>query len=191
VGAQPRPYVVVRLAHGVTLQLPRNWRVLSDNQMVTLEAAVVARNAKIGEADFSSDLTFAANYYDEEQKWTAGIVNVRYYPEQTISQRDVRGLSPAELRAVDEEGKRELTRALSSMNVKLLSWVGTSRRTINAMTAIVVEFRRAGLDGVFRVRLVRVLDGVRSFTLTASYREDQVRLLEPITSYVISTLRRA
>jgi hypothetical protein len=77
------------------------------------------------------------------------------------------------------------------MNVKLLSWVGTSRRTINAMTAIVVEFRRAGLDGVFRVRLVRVLDGVRSFTLTASYREDQVRLLEPITSYVISTLRRA
>ena len=158
--------------------------------MDTLEGAVAARNAKIGEADFSSDLTFAANYSDEEQK-TAGIVNVRYYPEQTISQRDVRGLSPAELRAVDEEGKRELTRALSSMNVKLLSWVGTSRRTINAMTAIVVEFRRAGLDGVFRVRLVRVLDGVRSFTLTASYREDQVRLLEPITSYVISTLRRA
>ena len=107
--------------------------------MATLEASVVARTAGKPEADFSSDLTFAD--FDDDGK-TAAMVNVRHYPEQTISQRDVRSFSATDLHAYDVEAH------------------------------------------------VRVLDTARSLTLTVSSREDHATLLDPIVSYVISTLRR-
>ncbi|GHU14846.1 hypothetical protein AGMMS50225_27500 [Betaproteobacteria bacterium] len=72
-------YVPISLPHGVRMELPRNWEVFSLNLRIMLDSSVQAKTESIGMFDASSDLNFAANFYDDSGK-TAALVNVRYYP---------------------------------------------------------------------------------------------------------------
>jgi len=187
--AQTHAYVRVGLPKNVSIELPRNWFVISNNQQITLDASVVARHGNAGIADFRSELAFAANYYDESNR-TAGIVNVRYYPEQTVTQADSRNASTAEVRELDAVLQQELQKGITLAGGQLLSWAGTSKHSVNGLIVFLSDYRRGSPNGSFRVRLVRVLDAGRSFTLTVSYREDQAYFLQPISDYVIGSLRK-
>lgn len=187
--AQPHSYVIVHLPRNVSIELPRNWVVISNNQRITLDAFVAARHRSAGIADFRSELAFAANYYDDSGR-TAGIVNVRYYPEQTATQADARNASAAEVRALDALLHQELQKGVALSGNRFLAWHGTSKNSINGLIVFLSTYRRSSPNGSFRVRLVRVLDAERSFTLTISYREDQAHFLQPISDYVIRSLRR-
>lgn len=187
--AQPQSYVRVHLPRNVSIELPRNWVVISNNQRTTLDAAVVARQGNAGIADFRSELAFAANYYDDSGK-TAGIVNVRYYPEQTVTQADARNASAAEVRELDALLQQELQKGIALSGNRLLAWQGTSKNSINGLIVFLSTYRRSSPNGTFQVRLVRVLDAGRSFTLTVSYREDHAYFLQPISDYVIRSLKR-
>lgn len=187
--AQPNSYVIVHLPRNVSIELPRNWVVISNNQRTTLDASVIARQGNAGIANFRSDLAFAANYYDDGGR-TAGIVNVRYYPQQTVTQADARNASAAEVRELDALLQQELQKGVALSGSRLLAWQGTSKNSINGLIVFLSSYRRSSPNGVFQVRLVRVLDAGRSFTLTISYREDQAYFLQPISDYVIRSLRR-
>ena len=187
--AQLTTYIVVRLPNNVSIELPRNWVAFSNNQRITLDATVIAREQNTGSADFQHDLAFVASYYDEDAK-TAGIVNVRYYPKQTITQSDVRLFSRDEIQDIDRVLKEEIQKGLAISDRQLLAWLGTSRQTINGTIALVSEYRRSSPNGSFRVKLVRVLDASRSGTLTVSFREDQAYFLQPISEYIVRSLRR-
>lgn len=187
--AQPHSYVIVHLPRNVSIELPRNWIVISNNQRITLDASVVARQGSAGIADFRSELAFAANYYDDSGR-TAGIVSVRYYPEQTVTQADARNASAAEVRELDALLQQELQKGVALSGNRLLAWQGTSKNSINGLIVFLSTYRRSSPNGTFQVRLVRVLDAGRSFTLTISYREDQAYFLQPISDYVIRSLKR-
>lgn len=187
--AQSRSYVNVKLPKGVSISLPRNWIVISENQRITLDASVTARMDNAGlVADFSSDLVFAANYYDDDDK-AAGMFNIRYYPAQTVTQVDSVTASSADLLELDAGLRQGIQVSLNESGSTLLMWLGTSKQTVNGLVTFVSEYRRLSPNGVFRVRLVRVLNAGRSFTVTVSYREDQAFLLQPIIEYVTRSLR--
>ena len=80
-------FLAVRLPNAVTVELPKNWTALSNNQRITIDSWVQAKRETAGASNPSSDLTFAANYYDEQGK-TVAIFNIRYYPEQTVTQAE-------------------------------------------------------------------------------------------------------
>jgi len=192
VQAQPN-YVEVRLPLGVRADLPRNWVALSNNQRITLSSSVQATvEQRGGYFDASSDLAFAANLYDDNQR-AVGIFNIRYYPTETIKQEDIRAASASEIKDVDKELQRSLTAALPSAGLAVVEWLGSTKRTINGKSAIVTSYRRQRisppLTGIFRVRLVRILDGGKTFTATLSYAEDNAILLEPISERIISSIR--
>ena len=185
-------FLPIRLANGVTVELPRNWVVLSDNQLVTLDSYVEAIRTMAGASDPSSDLNFAANYYDEQGK-TAAIFNIRYYPNQKVTQVDSRLATAADTKEIDDALRTEMSTAMKQFGIRILSWLGTKKQSINGLTAFVTEYRRAAMrEGApFRVRLVRVLSAERSFTVTVSYREDQELFLRPICDRVIWSVRVA
>jgi hypothetical protein len=190
--AQPQTYVAIRLPKNVSIELPRNWVVISNNQRITLDAAVIAREylqQQKAVADFRSDLAFAANYYDDDGK-TAGIVNVRYYPDRSVTQSEIRSISADGIRQIDLALQGEVQRGIVTSGNRLLAWQGTSKQEINNSVALVSDYRRSSENGAFRVRLIRVLDAGQSFTLTISYREDQANFLQPISDRVIKSLRR-
>ena len=81
--------------------------------------------------------------------------------------------------------------SMKIFNGTLQSWSGTRKNNINGITTIITEYSRKALKGSgdFRIRLIRVLAGSKSFTLTVSYNKEESFTLEPITSRIISSLK--
>jgi hypothetical protein len=183
-------FVPIRLPHGVQIVLPKNWKILSENQLITIDSAVQSTNERAGIFDASSDFNFGANYYDEAGK-TAAIMNVRYYPDLDISQLDARAAGSSDIRELDAALQESLVKAGQIFGFSVLVWNGTTKQVFNGITAFVTEYKRSPLNnnGNFKVRLVRVFNGGKSFTMTVSYRENQEFLLRPICDHIISSLR--
>lgn len=183
-------YVPVELPHGVRIELPRNWEALSRNQRITLDSSVEARAGGGGAFDASSDFNFAANAYDEMGK-TAAIVNIRYYPEKSLTQADARAATSRDVQELDATLQSGAAQAGRAGGYSILTWFGTAQQTLNGKVVFITEYERTAINnnGAFRVRLVRVFNEAASFTLTVSYRSSQEYLLRPICDRVIASLR--
>ena len=184
-------YLPVRLPKGITVELPINWTVLSNNQRINIASWAQAKLESGGLIVASSDLAFASNYYDDQNK-TAAMFNIRYYPDLNIAQSDSRASSSADIKELDKALRDAvLSTQRSDIGFRLLSWIGTTKQNINGIVVFVTEYRRSSMagDSPFRVRLVRVFNSERSFTITISYREDQEFFLRPICNRVINSIR--
>lgn len=183
-------FVPIRLPHGVQIELPRNWTALSNNQKTTLDASLQARFEGTDFFNASSDLNFAANYYDDAGK-SAAIVNVRYYPDMDVTQAEAQSATNADVIELDSALRDAIVKTSQTSGISVLSWDGTRKQATNGIVIFVSEYKRSQINnnGIFKVRLVRVFNAGRSFTLTVSYRENQEYLLRPICDRIISTLR--
>jgi hypothetical protein len=174
----------------VQVDLPRNWLVISDNQRITLDAWVAAKSRKLKTESSSSVLGFAANYYDDKGK-TAGIFSIRYYPKQVVIQAEAKAATMAVVNELDAELKSTLTAGVEAAGNRVLEWRGTKKSLINGNTFFVTEYRRTSPQDIpFQARLIRMLDGGSSFTITVSYREDQHFFLGAITDHITSSIRK-
>jgi len=182
-------FVKVNLPKGVSIEIPKNWVVLSGNQRITLDSAVESRLDLSGIEQEESKLQFAANYYDDKRN-TLGILNIRYYPQLDITQEDVRTATLQDVEEIDPALKESIIKSAKAFGMTVTSWNGTQKTIINGITVFLTEYRRNSQKGggEFRVRLVRVLSGNKSFTLTVSYHEDASFLLKPITDKIINSL---
>lgn len=181
-------YVTVRLPEGVQLRLPSNWRILTEDSRIALNARTDALLREVNAERLPSSLPFAANFYDDDRK-TAGILNVRYYPSAHQSQQDVRSLTPDVLSEFDSMLRTQLTTAVAASGSRLVQWLGTTERDIDGMRFLVSIYRRTSkFGGTFRVRLLRMLDGRQSYTVTLSYREDERQLI-PVIENMAASMR--
>jgi hypothetical protein len=183
-------FVPVKLPHGVQVALPRYSKNLSSTQRMTIDSRVQTSNERVGIFDYSSDLNYGANYYDDSGK-TAGSMNIRYYPDSQISLAEARTAEQSDVRELDRALRESIVKASRANGLSVLAWNGTSKKVINGITVFVTKYKRSPINnnGNFKVRLVRVFDLNKSFTLTVSYREDQEYLLPPICDRIISSLR--
>ena len=186
--SRSRRYVDVNLPHGVVIELPDDWVVFADSVRVALEEYVQSSLAKRRMSGVDSDLAFAANLYDSEGE-TTGIVNVQYYA-MPVGQRFLEVLDDDLLASIGNDMEAEFRRNLPAER-RVLEWVKTDRVTVNGLFALLAQYRRASPNRPpFRVRILRVFDEGRSFSLTVSYREDYAAELEEVTDRVLATVRR-
>jgi hypothetical protein len=183
-------FVPIKLPHKVQIEIPRNWKVFSANLRTTLDATVQALSERAGVFDASSDLKFAANYMDEGGR-TAALLNVRYYPDLKLTQANARAAGQAEIHELDAGLRDTVAKDLPSIGLTMLAWNGTRKEVINGAVAFITEYKRPAMqgDGTFRVRLVRIYNAGKSFTLTVSYRDDSAFFMQPICDRIISSLR--
>ena len=180
-------YKTISLPKGVSIDLPINWQVISNNERITLDAYVETLFDPL-----DSELPFAANYYNDDDEIDA-LVNIRYYPSEVVTQENVINMfTPDVLRAMDDVVHKGIMLAMPKANLKMLSWNGTKKKLIKDTVALVTEYRRyEGLSkSNARVRLVRVLNGNKSFTLTVSYVDNKKSsfMLKEITNRIIESL---
>jgi len=182
-------FVNIKLPKGVSVELPKNWIVISKDQRITLDTMVESGLDLAGINQENSDLPFAANYYKNGK--TIGIINNRYYSDLELTQYDAQQATNQDVKELDSALKENMVKSMSAFGMSILSWEGTKKTTINGITAFVTEYHRKALKGTgaFRVRLVRVFAGKRSFTLTVSYSENEAFFLKTITDRVISSLK--
>lgn len=185
-------FTTVKLPKGVSIELPRNWVVLSNKQLITLDTLAESGLDLSGIQASPSELPFAANYYDDRGR-TLAILNVRYYPELGLSQADAHGATRQDVKELDSALKQNMLKEMKALGMSITSWSGTNKVEINGITAFVTDYRRASLRraGDFRVRLVRVFAGAESFTLTVSYLEAASIVMLPIADRIISSLKLA
>lgn len=183
-------FVTIALPKGVVIDIPRNWAILSNNQRITLDTHVESRIDLRGLEKEVSSLLFAANYYDDLGT-VNGILNLRYYPELELSQSDVRSASASDIEELNEVLKAVLSKEMGPLGMPVVAWMGTKKKLINGITVFVTEYSRKSLkvSGNFRVRLIRVFAGSRSFTLTVSYLESKSFMMRTITDRIISSLK--
>ena len=178
-------YKTVSLPKGVSIDVPINWQVISNNQRITLDAYVETLYEPI-----DSDFPFAANYYNDNGEVEA-LLNFRYYPWIEVTQEDVFNASSDEVQYLDSILNENILLAMKDVG-KLLSWNGTKKENINGVIALITEYRRylSTTKDSGRVRLVRVLNDNKSFTLTISYddRRQNSFMLEGITNRIIESL---
>ncbi|MCD4812966.1 hypothetical protein K8S19_04675 [bacterium] len=182
-------FVQVSLPKGVSIELPKNWVVLSGNQRITLDSAAESGLDLSGIEQEASKLPFAANYYDDKGN-TLGILNVRYYPQLLLTQADALATSIQDVREVDAALKKNVIRSMKAVDRKVILWVGTQKTSINGIIVFLIEYKRQAVkgNGEFRVRLVRIMAAEKSITLTISYHEAASFLLKPITDRIINSL---
>jgi len=180
-------YKTISLPKGVSIDLPINWQVISNNERITLDAYVETLFDPL-----DSEFPFAANYYNDNDEIDA-LMNIRYYPREVVTQENVINMfTPDVLRAMDDVVHKGIMLAMPKANLKMLSWNGTKKKLIKDTVALVTDYRRyEGLSkSNARVRLVRVLNGNKSFTLTVSYVDNKKSsfMLKEITNRIIESL---
>lgn len=180
-------FIRIPLGKGASIEVPKNWVVFSNKKLVTLDAFVEAKGFKLTE----SSLVFAANLYDGQKKTMASI-NVRFYPDNTLTQAEVRQATANELRELDVELRQIVRTSLNKMGIRMEKWFGTRILNINGLYALVHEHQQnnIGSDESTIVRGLRVLSSPRSFTATISYREREAAILFPIVDYMTKSLRQ-
>lgn len=180
-------FIRVPLGKGASIEVPKNWVVLSDNQRTTIDAFVEAK----GYRQTESTLGFAANLYDDRGK-TIALVNARFYPDNPITQAEARQVTSADLKEIDVEMRKVAEAPLKAMGIRMLNWYGSKMQVINGLYILMHEHQHSGAGdaGVTRVRGLRVWRSPRSFTVTLSYRERDATMVLPIVDYMTKSIRQ-
>jgi hypothetical protein len=183
-------FIKINLPHGVSFELPKNWVVFSGHERITLNSAVESVLDLSGIEYLSTNISFAANLYGSSDN-TIGILNLQYYPLIELTQVDAINASNQDLIELDQVIKENIVVSLQAAGAQLLSWNGTKSSTVNGVNSFVSEYIRGSINGsdTFRVRLIRVFNEGKSFTLTISYNESVEVALIPITDRIIKTLQ--
>lgn len=180
----------VDLTRGVTVELPTNWSVMSNNKRVTLDTwrESVLEAHKLSDAE--NNLPFAANYYDDSGN-TAASFAIRFYPKLEFAQSEaVSAGGPEFIKELDDGVRQNFMSGLEAGGGKLVAWLGTVPKSINGSVYFISESRQLTPRGDrFRGILVRYLNAGKSFTIIISYREDEEYFLMPICNRIINSIR--
>jgi len=164
--------------------------VATNDQRIALDTTVESQLDLSNLPKGTSNLGFVAGYFDDAGDKAK--VNVRYYPDVKVTQDVVRQANPEEIREFDNSLKQSIYAADKTSGDATLRWGGTRKQDFIGGIALITEYRRppiAGGQGSFNVRLVRILDGPKSFTLTISYNELDTIIFKPICDRIISSLK--
>ena len=134
-------FVRVPLGKGASIEVPKNWIVLSGNQRITIDTFVEAKGYRLTE----STLNFAANLYDDRGK-TIALVNARFYPENPITQDEARQISSSDLKEIDVEMRKAAEAPLKAMGVRMTNWYGSKMQVINGLHVLVHEHQYSDDD---------------------------------------------
>lgn len=180
-------FVRVPLGQGASIEVPKNWTVLSENGRVAIDTFVEAKGFRQTE----STLSFGAKVFDDRDT-TMAVVNARFYPENAATQDQAKQLTASDIETIDAGIRKATDAPLKSMGLRMTRWYGSKIQVINGLHIYVHEHQTAGSPEAvspMRVRGLRVWASPRSFTVTLSYRERDASLLLPIINHMASSIR--
>lgn len=178
-----------------SLDVPRNWRITS-NFNADMDAATRERLRAAGlPTAIPSTLTFSAGRYLESGQALAWL-NVRADAEEAILNPEVAVASDADVASLDREFQSLALRAAGASQFSIVDWAGTTRRQISGLTFLITVYERSPVSGTNHtgssnvvVRLIRLLDGRRTTTLTIAYAKAAEYIMAPIADHIAMSLR--
>ncbi|MBC6987929.1 hypothetical protein [Alteromonas sp. BZK5] len=189
-GTPNEKFVTVSLPHGVSLEIPRLYRVLSQKESELIDTATQSIVDLAGVDPVTYNKPFSANYFIDNK--TVSIVNILYYPDIEFTQADIANFTPEDIDEVDNYLRESNSDAYKSMSSSVLEWYGTERVKLNGLHALRTSFFRdkIGKSQSSVVTFIRVISAEESFNLTFSYQKSLEFFLKPITERMIMSVKK-
>lgn len=179
-------FVRVGIGNNATIEIPKNWQILSSNQKTTIDTSVEANKNNTAQSEFK----FAANFYNENGK-TIAVVNTRFYPNNKLTQSDTKNLAGESLVGLDEEIKKTIVTGTQKMGQKLIEWKRTQVQNINGMN--VIKYGKLTSNppngDLYCEYQYRFWNAPNTFTLTIGYKKEHEVFLEKITKYMAESVK--
>lgn len=180
-------FALVNLPLGVSIEAPKNWRLLDGDFNTTIEAA--------GEAA----LSLAGIKLPTGQK--VNLFRANSNPPTTYAGIAINAtdsdIPPAELLAASDAEIRELAplmhqildQGFAAQNLRVIRFDGVRRDIVDGHPALVIEYIRSGPKGPVVVQMTRLFIGDKEISLNLSYRRSEAGIWKPIVGYMRSTFR--
>jgi hypothetical protein len=186
-GASPSSnFVRVPFGGGASIEVPKNWSVLSGNQRIMIDSYVEAK----GYLRSGSTLSFAANLYDDRGRVLA-VVNTRLYPDNPATQEQTRSLTQKDIADIDKQIQPAMEASLTATGMRVARWQPSKLKDIGPLRAFVHEHRQTDAQNSVALiaRGIRIWASPRSFTVTLTYRESESKWILPVIDRMTSSIR--
>lgn len=175
-------FITVTLPRGVSLDLPRGWRILDAAENEVIQAgAEAALNLSGQPIDWSNEaLLIAAN---SMPRTTYAALRLKAVMPPLAHPNEVRTLTVADVEYLGREMVEQMTELLPRNGLEVLKDLGAQVILVGGHPALDVAYRRTGPHGPVIVHLVQVYGPSTTLTVNLSYRESEQGLW-------LATLRR-
>jgi hypothetical protein len=176
-------FVDVRINNKINVKLPKNWVIISDNGLTTLNSVIESATVTTSTVRFQANLK-----NDKGQPITTAQI---YEWNSKLNQRDISKWSEYEINQYDTDMHNQSQTQLAQLGGTVSNWYKTEKIQINGLSILVSKYRRLSQnpDGHFIVKVLRVYSGNNSFSFVISYHEEAPIPLNPLVEKIISTLQ--
>ncbi len=168
-GEEETLYVTIHLPYGISVEIPRSWRIVVGEAKEALETAVS------GDVDLSrihvpdSNLLLRANATPTDRPaW----ISMAFLPRAILTPAQAAKLSPSDLQDYDRELRQSVESFLRSREMELVEWGETRKDLLNEHITLVSEYRRRGRSNPLvweQINTIPLSAGM--MTLTVAYNE--------------------
>jgi hypothetical protein len=162
-------YVTIHLPYGISVEIPRSWRIIVGETKEALETTVS------GDIDLSrmhvpdSHVLLRANATPTDRPaW----VSVALLPKVILTPAQAVKLSSGDLQDYDRDLRQSVESFLQSQKMELLEWHETRKDLLNEHLTLVSEYRRRGRNNLLvweQINTIPLSAGM--MTLTVAYNE--------------------
>lgn len=179
-------FTKLKLPLGVSVEVPKNWRILDKETNSTIETAAEA-TLNLTNVDVQSG--------KKVNLFRANSVPQTTYASIAINATDSE-FDPAEFENPSDDELKELTpvlketleKSLPKQELKILEFYDGRLEFVNAHPALVIEYKRAGPQGPVIVQMTRLLLKRKEISVNLAYRESEAQLWKPIIQYIRKSL---
>lgn len=186
-GAAQSRFTRFELPLQVSVEVPRNWWLLTGDINTTIEAAGEAAT-KLAGIDLPPSRKvnlFRANSMPRST-YAAIAVNAT---DSDISPDEIRTATAEDLKETEQMMSEMMTKGLAAQNLQFLESLGIEKRTVSGHIALVFSYRRTGPNGPVTVSMTRLYVGSKEISFNFSFRESEGPIWKPIIKYMQQSIK--
>lgn len=180
-------FVLIKLPRGIKIQIPNNWRLLTDDEKklieVWTEAVLDISNINVNDGEEVNLL--AAN---SMPIGTYASVRVDSTVPAPVPPSEVIGITAREMRTLESAIQKDLEELLPQQGLQLLQFIRCRKETISGNPALITEYRRSGPKGPVRVKQIQIFSTGQTVAINLSYRESEQVIWKPVIEKIYRSI---
>ena len=188
--AQDSHFVRLNLSGGVSIEIPKHWKVLSADSTTNLAAMSEAlmQQAQVERSQSRKITVLAVNATPDP---TGAIVRVTISVPPDFTRQELRTVTAADLRAIKSEMVSMLRKVEAAGGPRLLEMHDAKALSLAGFPALAIPYVRAGVGGPspWYVTQYKVPMNNRLVEITLSHRQSDAMIWKPILEKIRQSVR--
>ena len=180
-------FVTVKLPHGFTVDIPKNWWIIGKDLQRNLDTSVqaVMDLTKVDVGEGSEANLIAAN---SMPKSTYASVRVDVSTPADENPSTIQQLTPGELSALGQETLPGLRKVADLQGNTVLAFYGVTKGDVGGHPSLSTRWKRSGQQGAVIVEILQVFLPKKTFRVNLAYRESEQVIWKPIIQRIKASI---